>query len=250
MMRKLSVILTFLTLPAWGHNFTKDFNNGFYWQNLPVKMTVMDSDSARKARLENLTQQAMGEWQSRTGKTLWNFVIANGGAPTSNIIRWSTNFAAETGMDASTVLAVTIRYTEGPYFAKAEIVINGNHPQLAYNSNILTTLTHELGHTQGLDHSSDMSAVMAPTLQNPYYGLANDDITGMEAAFEETDHRQLIHYISPLASSKQTTSKSPLSCGTIGVATPGASTNGLLSLSVGMLIGFVRKAFRWVKSLL
>ncbi len=250
MMKTLSILLTLFTLPAWGYNFTKDFANGFYWQNLPVKMTVIDADSSRKAKLENLTQQAMGEWQTRSGHTLWNFVIANGSAPTSNIIRWSTNFAAETGMDANTVLAVTIRYTDGPYFAKAEIVFNGKHPQLAYNSNILTTLTHELGHTQGLDHSSDMSAVMAPTLQNPYYGLATDDVSGIEAAYDETNHRQLIHFVSPLATNNETTSKSPLSCGTVGAATTGASTNSLLSLSAGMLIGFVRKIYRWFKSLL
>lgn len=243
------LFLAFVTIPAWGYNFTKDFINGFYWHNLPINITITEGNSSRKAMLQQLAKQAIGEWESRTGLSIWNFKSTGG---TSNIIRWSTKFAAETNMDATSVLAVAIRYTEGPYFARTEIVINGNHPDIkASNSNILTTLTHELGHTIGLDHSDDWNAVMAPTLQEPYYGLDNDDISGMTEAHETTIHRQVTKYVSPLASEKTESSSSPLSCGTVqaaGTGMPATTGNGLVSLTLGMLIGFIRKIFKWFKS--
>ena len=247
-MKKLAVILGLMSFQAWGYNLTKDFTNGFYWASLPIAVTVIDSDSSRKSLLESLSQQAISEWESRTGLSLWDFKQSGASQASSNIIRWSTNFAKETGMDATTILAVAIRHTSGPYFAKTEIVINGTHAQLQNNSaNILTTLTHELGHTMGLDHSGDYSAVMAPTLQSPYYGLASDDVNGMSSAYSTTENRQLTGYISPLSTTKSESSN-PLSCGTVTVTSPAATGNGLASLSVGMLIGFVRKMVKWFKS--
>ena len=238
-----------LSLSAHAYNLTEDFTNGFYWASLPVKIAVVDSNASRKSKLEKLTKAAVSEWQNRTGLNLWSF--ASG---TQNIIRWSTNFAAETKMDATSVLAVAIRYTNGPYFAKAEIIINGTHPSL-YNSfyaqineeEVQTTLTHELGHTMGLDHSNNMLAVMAPTLQSPYNGLQSDDVDGMNDAHAQTENRQLTGYISPLAYTNKS-SGSALSCGTVGAAANGANPNAFISLGIGMLIGFVRKIMNWFKS--
>ncbi len=248
-MRKLGILFFLFSLNAWGYKLTQDFRNGFYWENLPIRITVMDGNATRKATLENLSTQAIGEWESRTGLLLWNFKESGSNAATSNIIRWSTKFAAETNMDPNTVLAVAIRYTEGPYFAKTEIVINGNHPDIKNNNaNLLTTLTHELGHTMGLDHSDDWNAVMAPTLQSPYFGLDNDDVNGMTEVHEQTVHRQVTGYISPLASEETSESTNPLSCGTVSTGVPASGTNAMASLSLGMLIGFVRKIFKWFKS--
>jgi hypothetical protein len=154
-------------------------------------------------------------------------------------------------MDPSSVLAVAIRYVNGPYFAKTEIVINGGHSLNQNDYFLRTTLTHELGHTMGLDHSDVSSAVMAPSLQLQYFGLQNDDVVGMQAAAEETDRRQVTGYISPLAYSKVEKSTSPLSCGTVGTAgTPGMNMNAGLSLASGLLITFLRKIVKWFKSLL
>lgn len=236
-----------ITLPAWGYRLTQDFINGFYWASLPVSFIVQDSNSIRKSMLTNLTKDAIGEWENRTGLSIWD--VAAGG--TSNIIRWSTNFAGETRMDPSSVLAVAIRYTNGPYFARTEIVINGSHNSFNTGNpsidkmNLGTTLVHELGHTIGLDHSENMMAVMAPTLQYPYNGLDTDDLHGMSEAHAQTQHRQVTGYISPLSYSAQTETKQPLSCGTTGPATAG---NGIASLAIGMLIGFVRRIFSWFKS--
>ena len=245
------ILALLLTTPAWGYRLTQDFTKGFYWATLPIGITVIESNSSRKATLERIAQLAIHEWEEDTGLSLWDFSQTTASAAATNIIRWSTNFAAETNMDPNSVLAVAIRYVDGPYFAKTEIVINGNH-SLSQNDYFLrTTLTHELGHTMGLDHSDVSSAVMAPSLQLQYSGLQQDDVEGMQAVTEETDRRETTGYISPLAYSKEESGSSPLSCGTVGVvgSTPAMNMNAGLSLAAGLLITFVRKIFHWFKSL-
>lgn len=228
---------------AWAYNFTQDFTNGFYWATVPINVMVVDTNESRKSTIQRLAEQAISEWETKTGLSLWD-VTSSG---TSNIIRWSTNFASETRMDPNSVLAVAIRYTDGPYFAKTEIVINGGHSLNMNLSNLLTTITHELGHTMGLDHSNNMLAVMAPTLQNPYNGLHSDDIQGMKDANSQTEERQITRYVSPLAYKTETTS-SPLSCGTVGTA-GSTGYSGLISLGIGLLIGSLRKVVKWIRSL-
>ena len=248
MLIKWSLVFLF-SLPAWGYNLTQDFVNGFYWATLPISLVVIDDNSTRKNEITELAQDAIGEWENRTGLSLWDLT----GGGTSNIIRWSTNFASETRMDPTSVLAIAIRYTNGPYFAKTEIIINGEHNSFNTGNknidmmNLGTTMVHELGHTVGLDHSENMMAVMAPTLQYPYNGLHSDDLHGIEDAHAQTQHRQMTKYISPLSYTKVDQSPQPLSCATTSQV--GAGGNGLLSLASGILIGLVRNLFRWVKSL-
>jgi len=245
----LKLILFFsLTTSAWAYKLTSDFKNGFYWASNPINIMVVESDPNRKELLDNLAQSAIEDWQSSSGLSLWSFV--NSG--TRNIIRWSKNFASETRMDPNSVLAVAIRYTDGPYFAKTEIVINGGHELNQNESYLRTTLTHELGHTMGLDHSDNMDAVMAPTLQPWYQGLHQDDLERIHVAYAEMEHRQDTRYVSPLAYSKSENQQNGLSCGTIGTqsSSPAMGLSNLLSIAAGILISFVRRIIKWVKSLL
>lgn len=242
----MKLILCFLiTTPAWGYNLTTDFVNGFYWQRLPVSITVIESDPNLKSKLEFLSRTAVQDWESNTGLRLWD--TTNSG--TVNVIRWSRNFAGETNMDPASVLAVAIRYTNGPYFAKTEIIINGNHSFNQQNNLLLTTITHELGHTMGLDHSNDVQAIMAPSLQMNSSGVERDDVMGMQEAIRETIHRQETGFVSPLAYDTEETESSPLSCGTVAVSTTASPVSGLLSLGTGILIGFVRRLLKWFKTI-
>lgn len=242
------ILLCSLAFPAWAYRFTTDFDNGFYWKSLPIAITVLESDPVRKDLLESLAQTAIQEWEDRTQLSLWDFTGSQASPSSRNIIRWSNNFAQETRMDASSVLAVAIRYTDGPYFAKTEIIINGNHSLNNNEMHLRTTLTHELGHTMGLDHSDVPDAIMAPSLQPWYSGLHYDDVNGMQGAYAEMEHRQVTGYISPLAYQKEETS-SPLSCASItAVGNAGTSANGIGSLVGGILITFVRKVLEWFKS--
>ncbi|MGE3609069.1 MAG: matrixin family metalloprotease [Bacteriovoracaceae bacterium] len=243
------IILAFIFCSSsWAYNLTKDFTDGFYWASLPINITVVESDVNRKSTMENLAKQAINEWQTKTGLSLWKFISSTSSQATPNVIRWSTNFAAETKMDPSSVLAVAIRYTNGPYFSQTEIVINGNHFLNMNTSNLLTTITHELGHTMGLDHSNNPYAVMAPTLQDPYTGLNNDDLQGMASAVSETEHREQTNYISPLAYQKENKTTQALSCGTVGIVGSGGASQSILSLTVGLLIGLVGRILKWFKS--
>jgi hypothetical protein len=240
------IVLFSLTSSAWAFRLTSDFTNGFYWSTLPINITVIENDPARKSMMEDLAQAVIDEWQTSSGLSLWDYT----GSGTKNIIRWSTNFAAETRMDPESTLAVAIRYTSGPYFARTEIVINGGHSLNQNQAHLRTTLTHELGHTMGLDHSDVWQAVMAPTLQTMYMGLHEDDVQGVQAAHAEMEHRQVTGYVSPLSYDTEQTQGQPLSCGTVApvTATSGVNVNSILSLAGGLLISFVKKLIKWFKS--
>ncbi len=245
-MRKLLVFL--FTLFSWkyamAYQLTQDFSQGFYWSSLPIKLIVMDTDSNRLAMLTQIANEAVAEWEDslfqQNLSDMWN-VSSQAGKPVSNknIIRWSTNFAAETGLSESTTLAVAIRYTGGPYVARAEIIINGNNAINSFPNQLRTVLIHELGHTLGLDHSENGDAVMAPTLQYNYQGLHWDDLNGMTYTVNETLRRQAIGYVSPLAAQGETTEESPLSCGTVDVQNGGGGSGGgnpIFSIGIGLLI--------------
>ncbi len=246
MWSKILILFSLLSSTAWAYRLTNDFTNGFYWQSMPINIMVVDNDASRKARIESLALAAIDEWQTRSGHELWDYV----GSGTKNIIRWSTNFAKETKMDPSSVLAVAVRYTNGPYFAKTEIIINGGHAFNQDDALLRTTLTHELGHTMGLDHSDVGQAVMAPTLQTWYLGLHSDDINGIREAWDITENRQITRYVSPLAYETDEGDAQAVSCGSISSvsASSGLSLNALISLAGGLLISFVRKIFNWFKS--
>ncbi len=239
------LLFYFISSSAWGYQLTHDFVNGFYWASLPIKFVIVEKNPEKKSFLTKLSENAIGEWEKETGFSLWD--LASDGS--TNIIRWSTNFASETRMDPESVLAVAIRYTDGPYIAKSEIIINETHPAFntpyssVNNMNLGTTLVHELGHTMGLDHSENELAVMAPNLQYPYNGLHPDDLSGMTEAYEQTEYRQITRYISPLAYTPEKKSVQPFSCGTT-VPHQGTS-QGISSLVGGVMIAFMRRILRF-----
>jgi hypothetical protein len=158
-----------------------------------------------------------------------------------NYIRWSDNFGTETGFDPSRTLAITIRYYQGTFFERTEIILNGNLSYLRQNfgNTLKATLLHEIGHTIGLDHSSQQ-AIMAATMSN-ITTLQQDDIDGMIALVDSTLKRQESGYVSPLSiSSGKGGSKLMAGCGSIDDASS-TPKNFMGAMLIGLLITYILK---------
>ncbi|MEI8347640.1 MAG: matrixin family metalloprotease [Pseudomonadota bacterium] len=241
------ILLSFST-QALAYVFTDDFQQGFYWAHVPLTFRVAN-DASDSGVTQKLTQEAMDEWEQDVGQQIWQMDDKS-----SNVIRWSNNFAADTGYDAQTTLAVTVRYHAGTYIGRVEIVINQGQEVLRRNAGgyLRQTILHELGHTLGLGHS-DTQAVMQAYLQF-YSGLQSDDIDGMNEVLRQTRERQANHYVSPMASNGTSSSSGKfLGCGGGDSSNALKTTQGFtLSLFTGLLcsvfLGFLIKLPRVLKA--
>lgn len=217
---------------ALAFEFTTDFMQGFYWERFPINFAIVESDPVKKAQLIRLVDDAIEEWERYSNIDLWNRVDSS-----SNVLRWSSNYQAETGYDAQTTLAVTFRHITGPYVRKTEIILNQAHHINSYERHLKTVIIHELGHTLGLDHSYARGAVMEAGVDLFYDGLHEDDIQGLNEVTGQSVSRQESRYVSPLAYDESTTTFGP-SCGTVNLPTGGGS-GGSGSMLFSLLLGLI-----------
>jgi Matrixin len=239
----LLLMAILLSSKVSAYTFTQDFQKGFYWQSFPIQMSKFVTDPNDGVMLEELTNQAVQEWENASGKNLWNFnTVQTSSTYAGNYIRWSDNFGGETGYDPSKTLAITIRYNSGTYFQQTVIILNGNLSYLRQNwgNALRTTILHEIGHTLGLDHSS-ANAIMAANLST-LTTLQPDDISGVNAVVDETIRRQSTGYTSPYSAT--TTVKNGLlpTCGTvedIGSGKGSGPKNGATNFIGSLFLGFL-----------
>ena len=219
---------------AYSYSFTSDFTSGIYWQSYPISITAVGSDAGQANTLHSITTEAIQAWEDQLGVNLWVMSSPAVGGVGGNNIRWSTNFAAETGHNSSSTLAVAIRYATGPYFAKTEIILNANQGRLSHPANLKKVIMHELGHTINLDHSNVLNSIMGAYYES-VNGLTSDDINGANAVVSETQARQISGYIAPQFQNQEE-SNAFSSCGTIDTSGGGGPGGNFLSLLMGLLI--------------
>ena len=233
-----------LCINSFAFNLTSDFKAGIYWSGLPVSAQNFASNQSEGQILSTLVAQAVSAWEDGVGKEIWNIPSSAqvGVSPFGNAIRWSNDFATETGFNPSTTLAVTVRYRTGTFFSRFEIILNGGNTALRNNSsNILyQTILHELGHVIGLDHSEFSNAVMYASLQGNNL-LSNDDTSGALAAIDETLRRQEVGFVSKLARG-QGEETNALACGSVAFVNgrpPQGPGGGPLTVLLGVILAFI-----------
>lgn len=226
---------------ARAYNFTRDFQNGFYWGGFPIGMAKFATNSSDGQLLASLVSQAEAAWENSVGRNLWDFSSGfSTGSPSGNHIRWSENFADETGYDQNGTLAITVRKSSGTHYVHSEIILNASFPGMKTNQNqiLYRTILHEMGHVIGLDHSSSHWVVMAPSLSSAT-SLQNDDVLGMNSIVDETLYRQATGFVSPLSQSEESNGSKILACGTVTLGNGDGPSNGTKSFIFSILIGLM-----------
>lgn len=246
------ILLLGLLIPSLSsaYRFTNDFNNGYYWGDYPIPLVVVAKTSEEASNLLAILSRAVEEWEDAIGQDIWDVsgdtVIGN--SFQGNEVRFSDDFANETGFDPVNTLAVAIRYHSGTFYSQTKILLNGALINIRRNNNNLyRVILHELGHTIGLDHSEVQYAMMAPYI-SATNSLQSDDVAGGNAVVDENNYRRSVGFVSPLVGNTQSSESNALSsCGTVSFVDSGGGGgpgNGI-SLLLGLfLIPLLRRKKR------
>lgn len=250
------VFLLFIFYSADGSAFslTNDFQDGFYWKEFPINLSVVDDpsyDYQKIADLEWALAQAIEQWSEKTyGIEFWRLdVPIDVSEQTKNFVKWDRNFEANSGLIGSQYLAVTIRRALIPFIARVEILMNPHYIDLDRDE-IVKILVHELGHTIGLDHSVDANSIMSASIRlGPYsnQSITVDDVAGLNYIYTEMGSRQAGSsndpaYLELQSSRDQNSSKEFVpSCGTIKDINGGGGGSGpfLPSFLFGLVFVFL-----------
>ncbi|MCK5074102.1 MAG: matrixin family metalloprotease [Bacteriovoracaceae bacterium] len=239
------VITLLVSVGANAYTFTEDFQMGFYWSSFPVQMGIYAHNESEASLLQEIVMESEAEWEDSTGENIWNFSDAQVSKNYSNNhIRWSVNFAQETGFDPYQTIGVTIRYNRGTFFEKVVIILNSELSYLRqnYGNSLKKAILHEMGHIIALGHT-DKKAIMYPYLSSTDT-LQSDDVNGANAVVGETLYRQRTGYIAPVVARQMESESESLSCGSSAFASDKHLGNKLvfsniISVFFGLVFGIL-----------
>lgn len=195
MVRAIALFLLW-SIPRWASSFelTVDFAEGHYWASLPISLSLYDDGSLESPVLEALEEallEGIRRWEMATGILgIWRYDGVTS-SKSGNVVYWSRNFQVESGLKGSNVLGATIRRTRVPYIQETNILLNNKYFSLN-QAELIQVIVHELGHTVGLDHSSDQNAIMAASLRfgDSRQNINSDDQAGFTWVIKEMENRQ------------------------------------------------------------
>ena len=179
------------------------------WREFPVrfKLNLANSPYA-EGELRSLMADAFHLWNSvstselqvelgETTSAMTSDLIS--GASTESAIVFEPNFRDTLGINDEAVLAVGTSIVENDRYVQGLILINANAAGVRRNPERLRVIVaHEAGHTFGMGHTNDESALMYPYAQS-LNKLGEDDVSG-------------ITYLYPV---KEGFNEVPFGCGTI-----------------------------------
>ena len=229
--KKMKIILlpwmAFLIMSsAYGFNFTEDIMQGFYWEKFPLKIRLIVRPNDDKDLLVRMITESENVWEDALGINLWDIEVTENTTDLSgNYIINSDEFYADTGYDSYGTLAVTIRYNQGTFLSRVQIIINNEIDFLRQNftGSLYKTIVHEFGHIIGLDHSEE-EAIMAPYIGS-VADLQDDDVEGGLAVVAKMEGLQATAHLSSGSQGNSTLSSGedmnfgmdgmPITCGSI-----------------------------------
>lgn len=159
------MIVIFFFCLTYAEDYTKDFQNGLFRVDFPVKAVVMENKGVPS--LKDIVSTAMAQWEEGIGVDIWELVEKEG----ILFIYWSFHFSR------FDILGETRRTYRGGPLERMEIVLNGNNFFLTNgrDETLKWVLLHELGHSLGLAHSVKENDVMFPHPGTPFR-LSEEDI--------------------------------------------------------------------------
>ena len=207
------------------------------WREFPVRFKVNLAHSPyAEGELRSIMADAFRLWNSVPTSKLRAEVgeatsvttsdLLSGGSTDSAIV-FESDFRTTLGISDSAVLAVGTAVVENDEYVQGLIIINANAAGVRRNSERLRVIiAHEAGHTFGMGHTNDESALMYPYAQS-LHKLGADDVSG-------------ISYLYPV---KEGINEVPFGCGTIRDH-DGAGGRGLFALGGMMVMALAWGLFR------
>jgi predicted Zn-dependent protease len=135
-----------------------DYASELSWDQMPIQWELDTTNSP--AHLDTALQhetatQAFDTWATVSATSIEFEDVTYDANVNENVVYWEKNWTADPGMLA---LTSTISTTSGVIIG-FKIALNAAHPHWTIDSNegmdLQNTLTHEIGHVLGLDHTDE-----------------------------------------------------------------------------------------------
>ena len=147
---------------------------------------------------QQLIEQAFSRWAAVSGLIFEKVPDSASPASAADIrIGWgdfgsTANTIGETYLryDGDAILPNVIVRLENPDERPLTAAPSGEHIYSGTGSSLFALALHEIGHALGLGHSTDISAVMYPTILSGAHDLGQPDIEGIRTLYDSLSSRQ------------------------------------------------------------